>query len=157
MKKFLSLFAATLFAVVFINSCGPDQPAHPLDFAGMDSTVSPADNFFLYANGTWLKNAEIPPSKTGWGSFYIVRDNTLQRIHTIVDSVSALKNLEQGSIEQQVADLYDSAMDSVDIEEKGLAPLRGILERIASLSSPEDVVDEVAREYKNGNGTLFAF
>src|SRR5699024_346561 len=137
---------------VFINSCGPDQPAHPLDFAGMDSTVSPADNFFLYANGTWLKNAEIPPSKTGWGSFYIVRDNTLQRIHTIVDSVSALKNLEQGSIEQQVADLYDSAMDSVDIEEKGLAPLRGILERIASLSSPEDVVDEVAREYKNGNG-----
>ena len=28
--------------------------------SGMDTTVNPGDNFFLYANGQWMKKTEIP-------------------------------------------------------------------------------------------------
>lgn len=40
-----------------------------IDPANMDVTVKPGDNFYLYANGAWLKKTPIPASKTRWGSF----------------------------------------------------------------------------------------
>jgi predicted metalloendopeptidase len=30
----------------------------------MNPEVKPGDNFFRYANGTWLKKQSVPPSKT---------------------------------------------------------------------------------------------
>lgn len=150
-----------LFIVVVLTactiSCGPQKPAQPLDLSSIDSTVNPADNFFLYANGTWLENTQIPASKTGWGSFYIVRDRTLDRLKSIIDSVTALENSESGTVEQQVADLYKSAMDSVAINKAGLKPLEDILTRISAINNPGDVLAEVTQEYTNGNGTLFGF
>ena len=65
MKKPLSLLIAAA-AAVSLYSCqsGPKAPAKDsLDLSGRDTTVSPADNFFMYANGTWLKNTTIPASK----------------------------------------------------------------------------------------------
>ena len=35
----------------------------------MDTSVKPGDDFFHYANGTWLKNNPIPADQTRWGSF----------------------------------------------------------------------------------------
>ncbi|HEX8784159.1 MAG TPA: hypothetical protein VF764_12345, partial [Steroidobacteraceae bacterium] len=34
---------------------------HGLDFAGIDATVAPGDDFFRFANGRWLATTEIPP------------------------------------------------------------------------------------------------
>lgn len=155
MKKAFSFLVATVFAIALISSCGSDKTTHPLDMSGIDSTVNPADNFFLYANGTWLENTEIPPSKTGWGSFYIVRDRTLLRLRTVIDSVAALVNLEEGTIEQQVAALYESAMDSVAIKKAGLKPLKDILNRIEAIDNPKGVLKEVTRQYKHGSYPLF--
>ena len=41
------------------------QQAHTsaaLDVAGMDRSVKPGDNFFEYANGTWLKRRRSRPT-----------------------------------------------------------------------------------------------
>ena len=40
-----------------------------LDPANMDLSVKPGDNFYLYANGNWLKNNPVLASKTRWGKF----------------------------------------------------------------------------------------
>lgn len=128
-----------------------------LDLSARDTTVDPGDNFYKYANGTWLENTKIPPSKTRWGSFAIVRDRVIQQLHTILDSVATLDHLKKGSIEQQTADLFKSAMDSEAIEKAGLNPLKDDLNRIASIETPEDVLHEAAREYKHGNRTMFSF
>src|SRR5699024_1333259 len=96
----------------------------PLDLSGRDTTVSPADNFFEYANGNWLKETKIPASKTGWGSFYIVSDQALHNMKNILDSCMKLEDPPKGSIEQQVGDLYASALDSAAIDKAGIAPLQ---------------------------------
>lgn len=146
-----------------ISGCGNDQnydkeaANSALDLSGRDTTANAASNFFEYANGTWLKETDIPPSKTGWGSFYVVRDNALANMRTILDSVSALNNMEQGSIEQQIGDLYASGMDSAATEKAGIKPLKNELDRIASLKSIDAVIPQVVRQYKNGEGTLFSF
>src|SRR5699024_3488303 len=103
MKK---IIPSTFVFLLFITSMSCQTSNHkekdPLDLSGRDTTVHPADNFFKYANGTWLKNTKIPASKTGWGSFYIVRDQALQNMHTLLDSCLTLKDAKKGSVGQQV-------------------------------------------------------
>ena len=45
------------------------QTTKYIDKANMDLSVKPGDNFYQYANGTWIKNNPVPASKTRWGSF----------------------------------------------------------------------------------------
>ena len=46
------------------------RPAPPsgIDLAGMDRAVAPGDDFFAYANGTWMKTTEIPPDRASFGA-----------------------------------------------------------------------------------------
>ena len=132
------------------------EPKEVLALSGMDTTVNPADDFFDYANGTWMKNTEIPASKTGWGSFYVVHDNAVQNMHTILDSCANLKDTKKGSPVQQIADLYKSYMDTVAIDEAGIKPIQPLLDRIKAVTTSEGVVDEVIQEYANGDGTMFS-
>jgi putative endopeptidase len=53
----------------------------------MDTTISPVVDFFEYANGSWLKNTEIPAAFSGWGSFYILNDDNLKRIQSILSEI----------------------------------------------------------------------
>ena len=39
-----------------------------LDVAGMDRSVKPGDNFFEYANGTWLEHTEIPADRRAYSA-----------------------------------------------------------------------------------------
>ena len=41
-----------------------------INLAAMDKSVKPGDDFFMYANGTWFKNSEIPADRGSIGSFW---------------------------------------------------------------------------------------
>lgn len=155
---YAAAFAVFMFSGFF--GCKPgNKEAHKdaLDLSGHDTTTSPAANFFQYANGEWVKKTEIPASKTGWGSFYVVNDNALHQMKAILDSCSELQNPEKGSVAQQIGDLYASAMDSATIEKMGLTPLQADLDRIAAIKNVSDILAEITTEYTNGDGALFSF
>ena len=52
------------------------QPAPGLDLAGMDRAIAPGDDFFRYANGAWLKSAEIPADRSSWGAGAALTERT---------------------------------------------------------------------------------
>src|ERR1700738_4796658 len=123
----LGFFAASL--ILFScqtpeNSSTTANQPDPLDIASQDSSVKPQSNFFLFANGTWLKTTEIPPSQSSWGSFSIMLDSSLNRLHRILDSLGAVSGAPGGSLAQQTGDLFVSAMDSIGIEKKGWLPVK---------------------------------
>ena len=60
-------------------------PTTYIDKSNMDLSVKPGDNFYLYANGNWIKNNPIPASKTRWGSFDVLREESLQRLRSLLD------------------------------------------------------------------------
>ncbi|MBX6379810.1 MAG: M13 family metallopeptidase [Thermoflavifilum aggregans] len=151
---------ALLCAGWLLASCGTHQEKQAqtfLDFTGMDTTVVPGDNFYLYANGNWLKHTEIPPTQSSWGSFVILRENALKNMRLILDSVANDKNLPEGSIAKKVGDLYASGMDSATVEKLGLTPLQGDLQKIEQLQSPTDVLYFAAAEHRKGDDLLFRF
>jgi len=158
MKKYKVFFLYLLIAschTAETNSGG--KMTDPIDFAMMDSSIRPQDNFFLYANGNWLKNIQIPASQSGWGSFYILADSSLTRMHFLLDSLSQLSNAVKNSPAQQVADLYFSAMDSAGIESRGWQPLKPELDSISAISNVSDLFREIGREYTINHGPFFNF
>ena len=126
------------------------------DKSGMDTTVSPGENFFQYASGKWMKNTVIPASETGWGSFYTLEDDNQKNLHSILEDVSS-KNNEAGSVDQKVADLYSSGMDTAGIEKLGYEPVKPLLARIDAVKDYKQLINLAVEGYKDGDGFLIGF
>jgi putative endopeptidase len=139
------------------NSVAAQHAADPIDSSAHDRTVRPQDNFFLYVNGEWLKNTVIPPSQSSWGSFSTLQDSSTARLHRILDSLDKTAGLTKASIARQIADLYHSGMDSAGIEQKGWSPVKPDMERIAGIKNTEELMKEIATEYKVNHSPFFNF
>jgi len=126
------------------------------DKAGMDTTVKPGDNFFLYANGKWMKNTQIPKTETGWGSFYTLYNDNLKNLNSILEN-AAKANAAKGSSEQKVGDFYTSGMDTLTIEKLGIEPIKPLLNKIDGIKNEKDLINFAAEGYKNGEGDLLGF
>ena len=118
-----------------------------IDPANMDPTVKPGDNFYVYANGSWMKQNPVPASKTRWGSFNIIAEENSKRLRELLDEQA--KKTAPGKF-AQVGDYYLSGMDSAGIESQGYKPIVADLERIAKLKTVDDILNEMAYEPVNG-------
>jgi putative endopeptidase len=152
-------------AILAIASCKPSgtkttQEAGTrklLDPANLDTTVHPGDNFFQYANGTWLKKNPIPKSKTRWGSFNLLQENNYEALHSLLDSAAGVKGATPGSLVQKVGDFYRTGMDSVAIDKAGILPLNEHMARINDVKDANGLLAEIALEHTEGIGQLFSF
>jgi putative endopeptidase len=135
-----------------------DEHKKFIDPAHIDTTVRPGDNFYLYANGTWMKNNPIPAKETRWGSFNELRDFNANAVRNILEEVSKDVNAPKGSIKQRVGDFYASGMDSLAIQKLGFSVIQADLSRVSKLKSLNDVLNELAVQRINGMGSpLYSF
>ena len=58
-----------------------------IDLAWMDKSVEPGDDFFSYANGTWVKNTEIPADRSSIGGFYIADQEREKNTRELFDDI----------------------------------------------------------------------
>ena len=75
-------------APVAVPAPAPAAAAHGIDVAGMDRSVAPGDDFFLHANGTWLKETEIPADASRWGTFNILAEQSTQRVRALLEAAA---------------------------------------------------------------------
>src|SRR5690348_13860834 len=129
-------------------------PARALDRGDMDPTVQPCKDFFLYADGGWLKANPIPPAFSRWGSFTVLADRNREVLKSILEQAAAAK-APGGSDEQKIGDFYAACMDETTIEADGAKPIASELERIAKIADRAGLEAEVARLHENGVGALF--
>lgn len=97
-----------------------------IDLANLDSTYQPGADFYMYATGGWQKSHPLTDEYSRFGSFDILQENNNKQLRTLIDSVAGLEN-KQGSIEQKIADLYNSAMDSATLQQHGLDDMAAFL------------------------------
>jgi predicted metalloendopeptidase len=50
----------------------------------MDPATRPGDDFFRYANGTWINKTQIPPDKPAYSLRLPMTDLTEHRLHAVV-------------------------------------------------------------------------
>ncbi|MDB4920798.1 M13 family metallopeptidase [Mucilaginibacter sp.] len=156
------LFAVPVFIAAGCKQSQKDQSADLpkrtvfFDKTGMDTTVKPGENFFLYANGKWIKDTKIPGNESSWGLGNILYNDNQKHLHSILDDVSVDDN-PAGSKEQKVADLYKSGMDTATIEKLDYEPVKPLLAKIDAITDYKGLLKLAADGYKNGDGFLFGF
>jgi putative endopeptidase len=132
------------------------KPAKPtlgtwgFDTTAMDRSVKPGDDFFLYANGNWVKQTKIPADRASVTMFSVGKDQINSKAKVLIDEAAANRQAPKGSILQKIGDWYASLMDEAQIEKLGLSPLKPELERIAAIETRTDL----ARVLGENNGRL---
>ncbi len=111
-----------------------DIGAWGFDLEGMDTSFEPGDDFFRYANGTWLDITEIPSDLSNYGMFTELALEAEQDVQNIITDLAEAGG-EDGSVEQQVGDLYASWMNTDLLNERGLAPVQPLLDEINAVES----------------------
>ncbi len=130
----------------------------PIDTNDMDPSVKPSEDFFLYANGGWIKRTEIPPEYSRWGSFNELIEKNNDALHAIAEKASKTKADPKTAPEQQkVGDYYGSGMDEKTIEAMRTKPLEDELKRIDALKERGDVLKEIAHLHTVGVNAFFGF
>ncbi|HEV7781616.1 MAG TPA: M13 family metallopeptidase [Chitinophagaceae bacterium] len=135
------------------SGTSPDKPDALA--VNLDSTISPAEDFFQYANGGWIKNNPIPGEQSAWGIGNLVIEENLKRLREISEK-AATSNAAKGSSEQKIGDFWTMAMDSAKIEADGLKPLQPMLDKVNAISDIKSLVATVAELKKAGSSTLFS-
>ena len=127
--KIPKLLAAALASVVLLAAAsGPG-----IDLDGMDRAVAPGDDFFRHANGTWLRETEIPADRSAWGAAGALEELTSKRTRELIEA-AAKSAAPAGSDERKVGDTFATFLDEAAIEAKGLAPLKADLDAVAALA-----------------------
>ena len=104
-----------------------------IDPAAMDKTIKPGDDFYSYANGSWMHRTEIPADEARVGAFQVARDRTEKQLTRLVDDIvkgDAAPDSNPGRIKT----FYTSYLDTGTIDAAGLEPVRGDLARFAAIT-----------------------
>ncbi len=106
-----------------------------LDPENFDKTVRPADDFFQYVNGGWMKANPIPADESRWGSFDILRVQVEEQLHEILDGLISSGATDATATEDQrrIRDFYTTGMDVEKRNRLGLQPLAELFARIDAI------------------------
>ncbi len=115
-----------------------------VEMRNIDSSVRPQDNFYLHANGGWLKRAKIPKDESHVGSFFTLRVDTEHQLNAIMDDVLKRKSYAKGSPEQMVGDYYRAAFDMKTRNALGMRPLQPLFKDIDAIQSKKELLDCIA-------------
>ena len=151
------LLTSALPILAILSGCQNNPKQEKPDFlaANLDTTVSPSQDFFSYANGGWIKKNPIPAAESGWGVGELVQEEIYNRLHKINED-AVKKQSPEGSTEQKIGDFWHSGMDTVSINRQKLAPLQPDLDRIKEIRTKEDLLKLTADFHSRGIRVLFS-
>ena len=133
MKKLLTMMALATMTVT-----ASAQLRSGINLNDLDTSVRPADDFYEYACGGWMKANPLPPAYSRFGSFDRLAEDNNKRINGILKEL--LENsYPEGSVEQKLSDLYKLAMDSARREQEGLSPVMPIIKKLEAAKTKDQL------------------
>jgi putative endopeptidase len=163
MRYFVVLLTILVAAAAFAQENSPASstnsnailnPGFTVDT--IDKSADPCTDFYQYACGNWMKHTEIPADQARWGTFTELQERNMATLRGILEKVSA-NDPNRNPIDQKIGDYYAACMDEKAVNEKGIAPLKPELDRIAAVKNKQQLIDAIARTHMLGTNTLFGF
>ncbi|HJY23443.1 MAG TPA: M13 family metallopeptidase N-terminal domain-containing protein, partial [Hanamia sp.] len=153
MKKifFYSLIFLTFFSCKTKNA----DVKKDVFATNIDTLAKPGEDFFMYANGKWIKDNPIPNEESSWGIAYLVINENLQRLRDISEA-AAKEGAAKGSASQKIGDFWTTAMDSAKVEQQGTKYLQPYFDKINAITDVPSFINVVSELDKVGVSALFS-
>jgi putative endopeptidase len=156
------IYASLIMLIALLAFCSIEQSSQKTQktdalVAHIDSTIKAGDDFFMFANGKWFKENPIPASEAYNGIFQLVQDTVKAQIRNICESSAALAHAEKGSNKQKIGDFFFTGMDSVALNQKGMADLKSDFEMIDGITNMNGVVQAASYIHTISSAPLFSF
>ena len=128
----------TIMALAMTTLTASAQLRSGINLNDLDTSVRPADDFYQYACGGWMKANPLPAAYSRFGSFDRLGEDNKKRINGILKEL--LENTyPEGSVEKQLSDLYKLAMDSARREKDGVAPVMGLIKKLEAAKTKDQI------------------
>ena len=152
MKKIL----LTISTVAIMASCNqkPAETVPAIDRANFDETIALNEDFYQYATGGWQKANPLTPEYSRYGVFEVLAKNNELQINDLFSAMLESK-AEVGTVEQKIADLYTMGLDSVRLNNEGVAPVKRDVDQIMALTTAQELSIAVARIHEAAGSPLF--
>src|SRR5438309_3550112 len=157
------LLKSLLFLFVFVCILRAQTPARPqygawgFDLAGADTKTKPGDDFFRYANGTWIDKTQIPPDKPAYSLRLAMTDVTEQRLRELMETLAAKDVANPSTLQEKTAAFYRSFMDEARIEQVGAKSIESVLSEVKKAETRDDLADLMGREALDYESALFDY
>jgi len=139
-------FAVIALTLAACDNAAEKQPAVLGTFGiaidNMDMAVQPGENFYEYVNGGWLAKTEIPSDRARYGAFSVLSDRAEKRVREIIETAANSEN--PSADEKRIGDFYNAYLNTDRIEELGLTPIQGDIDRIRAAETKDDILKLMA-------------
>jgi len=154
MKKVLTLALGALIFTTTSCSMKKKELTSGIDFANLDTTVSPTVDFYRYACGGWMDRHPLTGEYARYGSFDKLAEENKEQLKDLITSIAAGKH-EKNTVKQKIGDFYNLGMDTETIEKQGAEPLQNELRIIAGMNSKDQLPEIMADMQLTGSNPFF--
>ena len=141
-------------ALAMMTASASAQLKSGINLNDLDKSVRPADDFYEYACGGWMKANPLPAAYSRYGSFDRLAEDNNNRINGILKELQE-NTYPAGTVEQKLSDLYKLAMDSARREKEGLAPVMPLIKRLEAAKKKEQLFAIQLEMMPYGESELF--
>ena len=143
-----------MMALAMMTASASAQLKSGINLNDLDQSVRPADDFYEYACGGWMKANPLPAAYSRYGSFDRLGEDNNKRINGILKELQE-NSYPAGTVEQKLSDLYKLAMDSARREKDGLAPVMPLIQRMEAAKTKEQLFAIQLEMMPYGDAELF--
>jgi putative endopeptidase len=123
-----------IFASAIVLHAKGGPAAHDPNTQEVDRSIKPGDDFYGYANSSWLRTVAIPAGQSVYDTRALLMERTSQRVRDLIQGAAASEPA-RGSAAQKVGDYYAAIMDVDAIDSKGMSPLGAEMATIAAIDN----------------------
>ena len=130
------------------------EKVQALDPSWLDTTCTPAQDFYRFATGGWQKANPLKAEYARFGSLDKLNENNENRLNELFSGMSEM-TAEKGTVEQKISDLYKMGLDSVKLNADGGAPLKKYVDAVYAVQDKDALVKLVAEMHQDGESAFF--